>query len=324
MEKITKVGFLGFLLVILMVPGLSYAGENEYPSRPISLIIPGAAGSVTDLISRTFAEYASPLLGQSVVSVNKPGGGQLIGGNVVATSKPDGYTLGMQLLPSAIPEVYRYFHESPYTSADLKPISKVANFVGVIIVKSEAPWNNLKEVVEYVRKNPGMKFGITARGGSPHLVMLTIEKVAKIKFTELPNASDSDVIMQILGGHIPIGLVAYASGKAQIVPGNLKVLALYGVKRFELLPEVPTIGELGYVPSHYAVAGLFAPKGTPEAIVQKVAEVTKKVSEIDLFRQKYANLGLQVDYEDSNQFQETLNLYKVDIGNYLKQLGYVK
>jgi tripartite-type tricarboxylate transporter receptor subunit TctC len=324
MGKYLKVGFIGLLLVIFMIPGLSYAVEKEYPSRPISLIIPGAAGSVTDLMARIFADYASPLLGQPVVSVNRPGGGQLIGGNAVATSKPDGYTIGMQLLPSAIPEVYRYFQEPPYTSADLKPISRLVDFVGILIVKSEAPWNNLKEVVEYVRKSPGMKFGITARGGSPHLVMLTIEKVAKIKFIDLPNASDSDVILQILGGHIPIGIVAYASGKAQVQAGNLKVLAIYGEKRFGLLPQVPTTGELGYVPGHYPCGGLFAPKGTPDAIVQKVSEVAKKVSETDSFRQKAVNLGFQPYFEDSNQFQDSLNLYKVDIGNFLKELGYVK
>jgi tripartite-type tricarboxylate transporter receptor subunit TctC len=324
MGKCLKVGFIGLLLVIFMIPGLSYAVEKEYPSRPISLIIAASPGGATDLMARTFAEFCSKLLGQPIVPINKPGGGFLIGTNVVVTSKPDGYTIGMQVLPSVIPEIYRYFQEPPYSSADLKPICRVADFVGVLVVKSDAPWNGFKEVVEYVRKNPRMKFGITARGGSPHLVMLTIEKVENIKFVELPNSGDADVVMQILGGHIPIGMVAYPSGKAQIEAGNLKVLATYARKRFELLPEVPTIVELGYVPGHYPCFGLFGPKDTPDSVVQKICEGAKRVNEIELYRQRLTNLGFQVNFEEANKFRESLVRYKADIGNFLEELGYVK
>ena len=323
MLRFIKIGFF-FFVSILMTAGFSYAVEKEYPNRPISLIIPASPGGVSDLMARILAEYLSQSLGQPVVPVNKTGGGQLIGGNAVATSKPDGYTVGIQLLPSAIPEVYRYFQEPPYSSADLKPVCRLANFVGILFVKSDAPWNNFREVVEYVKKNPGMKFGITARGGSPHIIMLTIEKIEKIKFKDLPNPGDADVVTQILGGHIPIGMVAYASGKTQVEAGNLKVLTTYAEKRFELLPQVPTLAELGYVPGHYPCIGLFVARDTPDPIVQKICEAARKVNENDSYRQKIVNLGFQLSFENSNQYQDSLNRYKVDIGNFLKELGYVK
>ena len=320
-----KAGLLSFFFIgILIVTGMLHANERDYPNRPISMIIPATAGGISDLISRVLAESLSQLLGQPVLPINKVGGGQLIGGNAVATSKPDGYTVGMQLLPSAIPEVYRYFQEPPYTSDDLIPVCRIANFVGILVVKSDAPWKNFKELVEFVKKNSNMKYGITARGGSPHILMLIIEKTQKIKFVDFPNPGDADVVTNILGGHIPVGMVAYPSGKAQVQAGNLKVLAVYAEKRYELLSEVPTTGELGSPPGHFPCIGLFVSKGTPDSIVQRLCEASRKISEMESFQQKLFNLGFQPFFENSQQYKESLNRYKKDIGDSLKGLGFVK
>jgi tripartite-type tricarboxylate transporter receptor subunit TctC len=248
----------------------------------------------------------------------------IMGGNAVATAKPDGYTIGMLMVPTAIPEVYRYFQEAPYSSVDLTPICKMHNFVGVVVVKGDAPWNNFKELVEYVRKNPGMKFGIVIKGGAPHLLMIAIEKGTKISFTAVPHPGDADVVMNLIGGHIPIGVVSYPSGKAQIQAGNLKVLATYGEKRFELLPQVPTMVELGCIPAYYPSMGLFAPKGTPDLVVNKISEAVKKCNENPSYRQKIVNIGCEISFESSDQFRNTLNRYKADIGSFLNELGFVK
>lgn len=323
MSNFIKLVFASLLFVLILF-GIPNAMEQEYPSRPISLIIPTAPGGVTDITGRIVAEYLSQSLGQPVVPINKPGGGALIGGNAVVTSRPDGYTIGIFNPPPAIPEIYRYFQEAPYSSSDLKPICKLVNFVGIVVVKSDAPWNTLKAVVEHVRTNPGMKFGITYIGGSPHCVMFAISKKEGISFTAVPHTGDSDVVMSILGGHIPIGLVAYTSGKVQVDAGSLKILAMYSEKRLELLPQVPTVGELGYIPSHYPCLGLFGPKGTPDLVVQKISEKVKKMNEIDLYRQKFISLGLQFAFESSDQYRNTLNRYKTDIWDFFKELGYVK
>ncbi len=325
MKKFVRLIFLGVLiLTILTTIGHLCASEKEYPNQPISLVIPGDPGSVTDLISRVLIDLLSQSLGQPIVPTNKPGGGMLIGGNTVVTSKPDGYTIGMLMVPTAIPETYRYFRTPPYSSTDLKPICRVANFVGVMIVKSDAPWNSLKDVIEYARKNPGMKFAIGGKGGSPHQLMLTIAKKENIRFIEVPHSSDSDQLMQILGGHIPITIVTYPTAKAQIQAGNVKVLTVYSSKRFELLPKVPTVVELGYVPGHYPAIGLFAPKSIPDSIVKKIDEKVKDICNMASFRQKLENLGFEVDYENTNEYRESLQRYKEDIYTHLKELGFVK
>ncbi len=325
MKKFVGFIFVGVVIIItLIASGHLCAVERPYPNQQISLVIPGDPGSVTDLISRFLIELLSPSLGQPIVANNKPGGGMLIGGNVVVTSKPDGYTIGMLMIPTAIPEVYRYFRTPPYSSTDLKPICRVANFLGVMIVKSDAPWNTLKDVIEYARKNPGMKFAIGGKGGSPHQLMLTIAKKENIHFTEVPHSSDSDQLMQVLGAHIPITIVAYPTAKAQIQAESVKVLTVYASKRFQLLPRVPTVVELGYVPGHYPAIGLFAPKDTPDSIVKKIDEKVKDVCNVASFRQRLENLGFEVDYENADQYQESLKRYKADIYSHLKELGFVK
>jgi len=323
MIRFAKISFFCFLS-ILMITGIPYASDKGYPTQPITLIIPAAPGGVMDLGARFLVEDLSEYLGQPVIPTNKPGGGNYIGGNAVATAKPDGYTIGTLSVTAIMPEVFTYFREAPYTSADLKPICRIMDYVGVVIVKADATWNSLEEVVEHARKNPGMKFGVTAVGGWPDLVMKAIAQTKKVQFVGLPEEGDSKVVMNILGGHIPVAIVAYASAKAQLSAGALKILAVGTPKRFELLPHVPTLAELGYVAPYDAHQGLFAPKDTPDSIIEKINEAVKKVKEKGLYSQKLMSIGSPFIYESTDQYRETLNRHKVQLKDYLTKFGYVK
>lgn len=323
MGKFLRVGLVGFLF-IFMIMGLSIGAEKEYPTRPINVIVPAAPGGGGDMIVRTMTDYFQELLGQPLVPVNKTGAGGLVGGNVIVTANADGYTIGILWVPPSIPEVYRYFQEPAYTSADLKPICKLADLIAVAIAKSDAPWNSFKELLEHVRKNPGLKYSTTGTVGTPYLFMKMIESKEKVNFVHVTAIGDNEMISNILGGHIPFGHSSYSAARGHIQAGTIKVLATFAPSRFELLPETPTLAEQGYDPGQYPIFGFFGPKNLPDPIVQKISETVKKVCENPSFRKKVNTLGLQASFESSDRYGEILNQYKTVIGNIFKELGYVK
>jgi tripartite-type tricarboxylate transporter receptor subunit TctC len=270
------------------------------------------------------ADFLSQQWGQPVVPVNKVGGGNLVGGNFVVAAKPDGYTIGVLNVITVVPEVFAYFQEAPYSSKDLMPACKIGGFVAQIIVKQDAPWSSWRELVEHSRKNPGMKFGVAGVGGGSHLMMLSIAKKEGIIFKEVPHPGDPQIVLDVLGDHIPIGLPAYTAAMAQIKMGSVKVLATLAEKRFALLPKVPTVVELGYRPCYFMTLGLFVPKGTPDKIIRKIGEGAKRAVENAEFREKWTNLGIQADFEDAEQYKRILEQDKIRIDGCFKEWGYVK
>lgn len=319
--------FMKLLVILCFICSLNVLpvlGQEEYPTKTITVVVPFSPGGSTDLGARALAAFLSKSLGQPVVISNRPGGGATVGGNVVATAKPDGYTLGFLPLSPSIPESYSYFLGAPYTSKDLKPVSRVIAPVATISVKAEAPWKSLKDFIEYAKKNPGMKYGTTGLGSSPHTMVVTIEKTEGVKFTHITFPGDSDVATAVLGGHIPFGLPHYAAVKSQVEAGNVRVLAIYLEKKLELLPQVPTIGELGYKLPYYPYNGLFAPKGTPETILNKLDKAIDKIKDDPSFKEKVKDLGLSITYESTDSFRNSISQYKMNIEALFKELGYVK
>ena len=298
--------------------------QEDYPTKTITIIVPFSPGGSTDLGARALASFLSKSLNQPVVIMNRPGGGATVGGNVVATAKPDGYTLGFLPLSPSIPESYSYFLGAPYTSKDLKPVSRVISPVAAISVKADAPWKSLKDLVDHTKKNPGIKYGTTGLGSSPHTMMVTIEKAEGVKFTHITFPGDSDVATAILGGHIPFGLPHFVAVKSQVEAGNIRVLAIYLEKRLELLPKVPTIAELGYKLPYYPYLGVFAPKETPDIIVKKLDKAIEKVKDDSAFTEKIRDLGMSITYESTESFSNGIAQYKTNIEALFKELGYVK
>src|SRR4030067_3772133 len=150
--------FIGFFMLGFFGADL-YASSSTYPDRTVTMVVPYPAGGVTDLSARALAERMEKHLKQPVVVVNKVGGRATVGGFAVVTAKPDGYTLGFFPIASSLPEVFSYFYDAPYSSKDLRPISRVAGTAMSFAVKVDAPWNSFKDIVEFARKNPRMKGG---------------------------------------------------------------------------------------------------------------------------------------------------------------------
>jgi tripartite-type tricarboxylate transporter receptor subunit TctC len=310
--------------LVLTVPPCGVASEKEYPNRPINILVGAAPGGLADLGARSLAEALSSNLGQPVVVINKPGAGGYIAGNGIATARPDGYTLGYLQMAPSMPEVYTYFQEAPYTSKDLKPISRLMNVVGTIIVKEDSPWKSFKDMIEHAKNHPGVKVGTHGPGSVPHLLMISIGKTAGVSFVNVPFSGDSPVALAVLGGHIPLGVVGYPAIKGQVESNSAKVLALYLQKRYELLPNIPTLEELGYKPPVYPFFGMFAPKETSDEIIKKLDVSLRKIEDTPSFVQRIQAMGAQITYEETMSFKRSLDEYEVSVSNFLKEMGLSK
>ncbi|MEM3484739.1 MAG: tripartite tricarboxylate transporter substrate binding protein [Candidatus Methanomethyliaceae archaeon] len=313
------------IVMLLLVLPLGSALASDYPNKPITIIVPMAPGGLGDLGARALAEAMEKHIKQPVVVVNKPGGGMTVGGYAVASARPDGYTLGLFVNPTAVPEIYSYFYSSPYSSSDLRPVCRVYNFFIAISVRGDAPWNTFKELIDYARINPGLKFAHNGKSSGQYIFMKTIAKQENIKLVDVPFDGDGAQIPALLGGHIPISTAAFAVVKPHMLAKKVKVLAVATERRTSLAPDIPCLAELGYkLPYYESFLSLFAPRQTPDAVIKKINEVVKKVVEEKEFQAKVKNLDLAIAYEDSVSLERYLAGFKSNVLAFFKEEGLVK
>lgn len=316
------------LLYGILVFGITFLGPHiiraEYPERPITMIVPYPPGGVTDLGARALADAMEKYLNKPVVVVNKPGGATTIGGNALAIAKPDGYTLGFFPSSASIPEVYTYFYKAPYSSKDLKPVSKVAIPVLTISVKGDSPINSVKDLVEFSRKNPGTKIGIHGKATIGYLALRTISKNENINLIEVPFDGDTQIVPAILGGHVIAGTPAYPSIHSLVEAKKIKVLVLLIDKRADFAPDIPSIVEVGYRLPAGVYLGVFVPIGTSEGIIKKLNDTISLITQQSQFREKLHTMGIQVQFEDTKSFEISINRYKENLQAFFKEEGLVK
>ncbi|MFZ1989842.1 MAG: tripartite tricarboxylate transporter substrate binding protein [Alphaproteobacteria bacterium] len=315
---------MGSLLVGVLGTSGSVAG-SEYPNRAVTVVVPYPAGGVTDLAARALAEGMEKHLKQPVVVLNKVGGNTTIGGYAVASAKPDGYTLGYFPPAASIPEAFAYFQDAPYSSKDIKPIGGVSTPVQVVAVKEDAPWNSLKELVEYARKNPGLKVSTGGKQTVPHMFLTTLNKLEKTGFVGVPFSGDSTNLPALLGGHVSVGILEYSMLKPLVDAKKVKVFAVVTTdKRVDFAPTVPTGAELGYPGVFIPIIGLVGPRGLPEEIVEKLDSVVGKIVTEPDFQTKMRNMTLQINYQNSPNYERSLARFKDNILAFFKEEGLVK
>ena len=311
------------LLLIAVCAGTARAA-SDYPTKSISIVIGVPPGGSTDMAVRVLAQFMEKELKQPVVVVNKPGAAGTIGGYAVASAKPDGYTLGYFPGSASVPEVFTYFYAAPYSSNDLKPICRVHVPVITVAVKGDSPWNSLKELVEHVRKNPGMKFGHIGKSTTQYVTMTTIARAEKLNLVDVPFDGDSTMIPALLGGHVPIGTPVLYVVRSLMEGKKLKVLAVALQKRAPSAPDLPTIPELGYKLPYVPFFGLYAPTKTPDEIVKKLEGAARKIVEDPEFLSKNRAMDIPVEYEDTAAFEKYLARYKENIQSFFRAEGLAK
>ncbi|WP_028603346.1 Bug family tripartite tricarboxylate transporter substrate binding protein [Ottowia thiooxydans] len=249
-----------------------------YPTKPIRIVVPYPAGGGLDVLSRVIGERLGRALGQPVLVDNKPGGGTLLGAEFVARSAADGYTL-MITTDSTMTINQHLYAKLPYDPVkDFTPITQLVLLNQLLLANPAVPANNLKQLIDYAKANPGkLNYASYGSGSQPHLAMETLKAQTGIDILHVPYKGIPQAVPAAVAGEVQLTFSGAASSQAFIKAGRLKALAVGGKKRMALLPDVPTFAESGFpdVPAN-AWFGLFAPAGTPHGIVMKLhAEVTR-------------------------------------------------
>ena len=259
------------------------AQAQDYPVKPIRLIVPFAPGGSSDTVSRLVAQKLSAALGQQVVLENRAGAGGNIGMDAVAKAAPDGYTLLFAAGSAAI-NVSLYDRMPFDPLKDLVPVSHVCNVNGILVVHPSVPARTLKEFIDLARSRPdAINYASAGSGTVVHLAGEMFKSMARVNLTHVPYKGSGPALSDLLGGQVQ-AMFANMPGTMQHVKADkLRVLAVTGARRSPLLPDVPAVSELvpGYAASTWF--GVFAPAGTPAAIVTRInAEIGKALTAPDL------------------------------------------
>ena len=317
---------LWFLVIAVFAtyPVSLYAADSSYPNRSISVVVPFAPGGMTDLAARLLSEFLEKELKQPVVVSNRAGGSQTIGGYAVAQAKPDGYTLLFSPPVAYHPEAFSYFFEAPYTSKDLVPISRLQLVPLMITTRIDAPYNDLKEFVEYARKNPPVKYGTFGKSSLGYIGISSIGRAEKLDLVEVPYAGDGELVPALLGGHVPVGGTTFPPIQASVEAKKLKILAIISEKRLPFYPSIPTTTELGYPPPPGSCNGLYGPKGLPDEIIKKLADAVTKIIEMKDFQDRANKLNLLLDYQGPDAYAKLQATSNQIYSDFFKAEGLVK
>ena len=263
---------LAWALVLTIVPAAGAARAGDYPSRPIRLVVPYAAGGGADSVARIIAKRISETIGQPLVIENRGGAGSIIGTEFVNKAEPDGYTLLMgQSGPISInPAVYKNLPYDPLK--DFAPVTMTTAYPYLMVVSPALGVKTLQEFVALARSKPGeLNYGTTGVGAANHLVTELFDSNAGIRMTHIPYRGTALAVTDLLAGHVQVVFADPISALPHINAGTLRALAVTSKERSPVAPDVPTISESGY-PGFDAIAwhGILAPANTPAAIIKKL------------------------------------------------------
>jgi tripartite-type tricarboxylate transporter receptor subunit TctC len=288
------------VLAIAFVAGLvsGALSAQEFPTRPVTIIVPQPPGGGTDIISRVVGQQLSIQLGQTVVIENRAGAGTVVGTAAAAHSAPDGYTLlaGLTANMAVNPSL---FAKLPYDSVrDFTAVGMMAEFPFVLVVSNDFPARSVKELIALAKSKPGeLNFASAGNGSGQHLSGEMFKLMSGTNLTHVPYRGAAPAYADVMTGRTPVFFDNLASALGQIKGGNVRAVAVTGTERAPLLPDVPTIAESG-IPGYenYVWFGLWAPRETPRPIVEKLyGEVKKAIASPAVKERILADAGVPID-----------------------------
>jgi tripartite-type tricarboxylate transporter receptor subunit TctC len=260
------------VLAMALVAGLGRAAAQDYPNRPITLVVPFPPGGSTTIVARTVSDKMSEVLGQSIVIDNRGGAGGTVGSRAVSKSAPDGYTilLGYTGTLAIGPTLYGNVGYDP--RKDFEPIGRIGTAPNTLVVHPSLPVHSVAELIAYGKANPGkLNYGSAGIGTVSHVCGEYFATAAGVTLTHIPYKGTGPAITDLLGGHIPMAFAPIPATHENAQAGKLRMLAVTSAVRSTLLPDVPTIAESA-LPGFEAVLryGLVAPPGTPRPMIEKL------------------------------------------------------
>lgn len=309
-------------MALVAVAAATATAQQTYPARPIRLIVPSAPGGGTDITARIMAPKLSEYLGQQVVVENRAGAASMIGGEAVARSAPDGYTLLMGISTLAInPAMYR---KMAYDALkDFAPVSQVVTLSNVLVTHPTLPAKSVKELVAFSKARPGqINFGSAGVGTNPHLSLELFLSMTGLKMTHVPYKGSGQAIVDVIAGHVPVAMPALPTTLVYIRSGRLRPLGVSGAKRSNAAPDIPTIAEAG-VPGYEATQwfGILAPAGTARAIVDRWHRETVRALKDPAVRDRLAADGADPVGSSPEEFADYLRSETVKWAKVVKDVG---
>ena len=268
---------------------------DDFPSRPLRVIVPFSPGGAVDGPMRLIAQHLSQRLGQPVVVENKPGAGATIGTDVVAKAAPDGYTLLLASQTNAISATL--YSNLPFDPIeDFTPVALIGREPGVVVVNPAVPVTSLQQLIAYVKERPGqIDYASSGNGSGQHLFAALLASRTGMKMNHVPYRGSGQATTDLLGGVVAMSIPGTAGMVGHIKAGKLRALAVTGAARSPQLPDVPTVMEAG-VPDYeaYVWMGLLAPKGTPLAIVERLNREVLAVLVLEDVKKYMATAGIEI------------------------------
>lgn len=288
----------------LLAPGGAFA-QAPYPSKPVRLVVPFAAGGPNDVMARVMAQRLTALHGQPVVVDNKAGAGGVIGTDSVAKSAPDGYTLAFVSAPFTMSPALQA--KMPYdTAKDLVAVAKVAESPVLLMVPANSRFKTAAELIDFAAKNPDkLTYGSGGIGSTPHLTTELLGSVTKAKLLHVPYKGGGESIKALMGGEIDVLIDSITSTASALASGRIKALAISGAARSPRLPAVSTFDEAGihnFSMTHWV--GVVAPGNTPPALVATLHDQVAKALAAPELVQKFAELGATPVSGTQDDFQK--------------------
>ncbi len=321
--KFLAMVFLGTGLVWIFSPGEGFTKE-DFPTKPIKVIVGYSAGSTTDLGTRTICEGGRQFLGQPVIVVNTPGASGTVALSALLKEKADGYNLA--IIGSA--QIYaQYMNDLPFVVVrDFTPVMQYMGYYIGLVVRTDAPWKTFKEFINYAKANPGkIRYGTHGVANPQRLVMEAVAQQENIKWQHIPYAGGTEAVTALLGGHLE-AVSQVPDWKPFVDAGKLRLLVTYGTKRMPDYPDVPTLMDLGYNITRTAFNGIVAPKGTPPERVGIVAEAFKKVidNKDSEFNQMMKKFTLPAEYRSPEDFGKYLKDFDDEAQIFMRRTGLLK
>ena len=299
------------------------AAQAAYPNKTITIIVPFSAGGTTDILARIVGQALITELGQTVVVDNRAGAGGNIGGQAAARASADGYTLFMGTVGTHAINASLY-KKMPFDPIkDFAPLTRVANVPNLLVANPAQPFKNVKELIAYGKAHPGqLNFGSSGNGTSIHLSGELFKTMAKVDMQHVPYKGSAPAMTDLLGNQIAIMFDNMPSAIQHVRSGKLRAIAVTTAKRSPELPDVPTIAEAG-VPGYEATSwfGLFAPAGTPPAVISKLNTAVVKVLANSEIKKKINEQGAEVYSETPEQFAAFIQKESVKWGKVVRDSG---
>lgn len=269
------------------------AAQQDYPNRPIRIVVPYPPGGSNDFLARLFAPKLTEILGRQIVVDNRGGGNTIIGTEIVAKSAPDGYTLLLAgSAQVAVPHLYRNI---PYdTINDFMPIAGIARSEFLLVVHPSLPVKTVRDLIALAKNRPGeLNYATSSTGGPTHLGAVQFEMLTGVKMQQVPYKGGGPAMLDLVSGQVQLGFANPAGSVPFVKAGRLRAIAVTGENRLETLPQVPTFAESGLpglaLRNWYAIT---APAGAPKAIIDKLAAAILKISAMPDIKAAITRQGL--------------------------------